>query len=170
MTIPKNCTFLFLLLCVVFWLLFSFPVAAQPEYTITETELEQLEITLQSLRKSSQTQERQIYGLNMSLKKAQKQVASLKTALQKAQKLQQNLTAQLEAEKQTSTALRKSYTTYEREQDALLSEKQKKIDMLTAKLYRRTIFLTLAICLLVIIGIIPLVKLYLKGKLKIPFP
>lgn len=159
--------------CFVFFclLLFPFfPAAAQPEYTITETELIELEKILQSLQSNNQTQEKQISGLNMSLKKAQKQVLNLKTALQKAQKLQQNLAAQLEAEEKTSTDLRKSYTAYEREQGILLSQKQKKIEKLESKLYRRTIFLMAATCLLVVIGIVPLVKLYRKGTLKLPFP
>ncbi len=152
------------------FVLFSFQLVPQQEYIITERELIELETICQNLQGINQTQEKQIYGLNMSLQKAKRQAANLKTALQKAQKLQQNLTTQLEAEKKASTDLLKSYNKYEKEQDAILTKKQKRIEGLKETVYRRTLALFIAIGIIACFGVALLVKLYMKGKLKIPFP
>ncbi len=145
---------LVLFLCV--YLFSSFQLVAQQEYIITEKELIELEEICQNLQGINRTQEKQISGLKVNLKKAQK--------------LQQSLTGQLEAQKKISTALQKSYTVYEKEQDAILTKKQKKIEQLKETVYRRTLALFIAIGIIVCFGVALLVKLYLKGKLKIPVP
>ncbi|CEM60585.1 conserved exported hypothetical protein [Treponema phagedenis] len=90
---------------------FCFPAAAhEAEYTISETELTQLEMICQNLETSKQAQ--------------QLLIQSLREKLNKAASLQASLKNQLQTERETLQSLKKSYSAYE-------SEAQKRVNELT---------------------------------------
>lgn len=88
---------------------FCFPAAAhEAEYTISETELTQLEMICQNLETSKQAQ--------------QLLIQSLREKLNKAASLQASLKNQLQTEREVLKSLKKSYSAYESEAQAALSK------------------------------------------------
>ena len=106
--------FAFLLVCVC-----CFSLAAQPEYTITESELERLETISTNWEKSRQ--------------RLQSQVASLKAKLNEALTKSETLNRQLSAERETSRNLRLSFNEYENAVQKELTKEKSKIENLQKK-------------------------------------
>ena len=163
---------LFLLFCLLVCSCFLsvFPAAAQEAvYTVTETELIELENILQTLQTNRQKQQLQVLILQERLKEAHSKAKSLQATLNKAEAKAKDLTSQLQTERTALTDLKASCTTYEQENTAALKAKQTEIDELKTSLYRRTIALVILSALLVGGVLFTVFKWYLKGKLRL-FP
>ena len=171
-----------------------FPVAAQErQYTITETELTQLERISESLAISKQNQqfqanslterlkaqerqakvlaerlkaqERQANSLTERLKAQERQAKTLAVSLQEVEQKAKALNSQLQMERASLKDLRTSYDKSEQEAAETIAEKQALIDEQKDKLHRRmiTIIILSGIISMVIIAIV--VKWFIKGKL-----
>lgn len=90
-----------LFLLVLSFMLAFLPAVQAQEYRITETELTQLESILTNWEHNKQS--------------LQLQVQKLKTELSEAHSLSESLNKQLRTERETSNALRQSYSKYEKE-------------------------------------------------------
>gem|GEM_PF-646464 len=170
------------------------PVAAQErQYTITETELTQLEIISESLARDRlnlqlqanslterlKAQERQAKALAVSLQQAEqkanslterlraqeRQAKTLAVSLQEVDQKAKALNSQLQMERASLKDLRTSYNKSEQEAAETIAEKQALIDEQKDKLHRRmiTIIILSGIISMVIIAIV--VKWFIKGKL-----
>jgi M24/M37 family peptidase len=159
---------MFLLFVVSVCCCLPFPVAAQErQYTITETELTQLEIISESLARDRlnlqlqanslterlRAQERQAKTLAVSLQQAEqkanslterlraqeRQAKTLAVSLQQAEQEAKALNSQLQMERASLKDLRTSYNKSEQEAAATIAEKQALIDEQKDKLHRRMI-------------------------------
>ncbi|MEL3905582.1 MAG: hypothetical protein P1P65_00930 [Treponema sp.] len=160
----------FVFFCVSVYCCFLFPAAAQEAvYTVTETELTELESILMSFQKNRQTQQSQVLSLQDRLKTAHERAHSLRMTLQKAEAQAKDLNSQLQTERTALADLKKSYNTYEAETAAALEAKQTEIEELKETVYRRTIALVVLSALLTVSALFTAFKWYLKGKLRL-FP
>ena len=131
-----------------------FPVAAQErQYTITETELTQLEIISESLARDRlnlqlqanslterlKAQERQANSLTERLRAQERQAKTLAVSLQEVDQKAKALNSQLQMERASLKDLRTSYNKSEQEAAATIAEKQALIDEQKDKLHRRMI-------------------------------
>jgi hypothetical protein len=156
------------------------PVAAQErQYTITETELTQLEIISESLARDRlnlqlqanslterlKAQERQAKVLAERLRAQERQAKTLAVSLQEVDQKAKALNSQLQMERASLKDLRTSYNKSEQEAAETIAEKQALIDEQKDKLHRRmiTIIILSGIISMVIIAIV--VKWFIKGKL-----
>ena len=140
----------FLFLCL---FVFCFSVlAAQMEYTITETELTRLEKISESWETSRRNQ--------------QLQVQSLKTRLTEALTRSEALKSQLQTERETLKNLRQSYAEYENGVNMELELKTKQIEKLKKTGYRLKLSLVIVSCILGFLILGGAMFLILKMKLK----
>ena len=117
-----------------------FPVAAQErQYTITETELTQLERISESLAISKQNQQLQANSLTERLRAQERQAKALAVSLQQAEQKAKALNSQLQTERVSLKDLRTSYNKSEQEAAKTIAEKQALIDEQKDKLHRRMI-------------------------------
>ena len=143
-----------------------FPVAAQErQYTITETELTQLEIISESLARDRLNLQLQANSLTERLKAQERQAKTLAVSLQEVEQKAKALNSQLQTERASLKDLRTSYNKSEQEAAETIAEKQALIDEQKDKLHRRmiTIIILSGIISMVIIAIV--VKWFIKGKL-----
>lgn len=129
-----------------------FPLAAQTEYTITETELTRLEKISESWETSRRNQ--------------QLQVQSLKTRLTEALTRSEALKSQLQTERETLKNLRQSYAEYENGVNMELELKTKQIEKLKKTEYRLKLSLVIVSCILGFLILGGAMFLILKMKLK----
>jgi len=116
------------------------PVAAQErQYTITETELTQLERISESLAISKQNQQLQANSLTERLRAQERQAKALAVSLQQAEQKAKALNSQLQMERASLKDLRTSYNKSEQEAAKTIAEKQALIDEQKDKLHRRMI-------------------------------
>ena len=116
------------------------PVAAQErQYTITETELTQLERISESLAISKQNQQLQANSLTERLRAQERQAKALAVSLQQAEQKAKALNSQLQTERASLKDLRTSYNKSEQEAAKTIAEKQALIDEQKDKLHRRMI-------------------------------
>ena len=116
------------------------PVAAQErQYTITETELIELERISESLAISKQNQQLQANSLTERLRAQERQAKVLAESLQQAEQKAKALNSQLQMERASLKDLRTSYNKSEQEAAATIAEKQALIDEQKDKLHRRMI-------------------------------
>ena len=142
------------------------PVAAQErQYTITETELIELERISESLAISKQNQQLQANSLTERLRAQERQAKTLAVSLQEVDQKAKALSSQLQMERASLKDLRTSYNKSEQEAAETIAEKQALIDEQKDKLHRRmiTIIILSGIISMVIIAIV--VKWFIKGKL-----
>lgn len=132
---------------------FVFPLAAQVEYTITETELTRLEKISESWETSRRNQ--------------QLQVQSLKTRLTEALTRSEALKSQLQTERETLKNLRQSYAEYENGVNMELELKTKQIEKLKKTGYRLKLSLVIVSCILGFLILGGTMFLILKMKLKL---
>ena len=117
-----------------------FPVAAQErQYTITETELTQLEIISESLARDRLNLQLQANSLTERLKAQERQAKTLAVSLQEVEQTAKALNSQLQTERASLKDLRTSYNKSEQEAAATIAEKQALIDEQKDKLHRRMI-------------------------------
>ena len=116
-----------------------FPVAAlEQQYTITETELTQLESISQSLAISRLDLQSQASGLAERLRAQESKAKTLAANLQQAEKTANTLNNQLQTERDTLKNLRTSYSAYEKEAAQKMAEMQTVIDKQRRKIHRLT--------------------------------
>ena len=116
------------------------PVAAQErQYTITETELTQLEIISESLARDRLNLQLQANSLTERLKAQERQAKTLAVSLQEVEQKAKALNSQLQTERASLKDLRTSYNKSEQEAAATIAEKQALIDEQKDKLHRRMI-------------------------------
>ena len=145
---------MFLLFVVSVFCCLLFPVAAQErQYTITETELTQLEIISESLARDRlnlqlqanslterlKAQERQANSLTERLRAQERQAKTLAVSLQEVDQKAKALNSQLQMERASLKGLRTSYNKSEQEAAETIAEKQALIDEQKDKLHRRMI-------------------------------
>lgn len=117
-----------------------FPVAAQErQYTITETELIELERISESLAISKQNQRLQANSLTERLRAQERQAKVLAVSLQQAEQKAKALNSQLQMERASLKDLRTSYNKSEQEAAETIAGKQALIDEQKDKLHRRMI-------------------------------
>ena len=117
-----------------------FQVAAQErQYTITETELTQLEIISESLARDKQNLQLQASSLTERLKAQERQAKTLAASLQEVEQKANGLRSQLQTERETLKALRQSYNAYEKEAAETIAKQQALINKQKDKLHRRMI-------------------------------
>ena len=117
-----------------------FPVAAQErQYTITETELTQLEIISESLARDRLNLQLQASSLTERLKAQERQAKTLAVSLQEVDQKAKALNSQLQMERASLKDLRTSYDKSEQEAAETIAEKQALIDEQKDKLHRRMI-------------------------------
>lgn len=117
-----------------------FPVAAQErQYTITETELTQLEIISESLARDRLNLQLQANSLTERLRAQERQAKTLAVSLQEVEQKAKALNSQLQMERASLKDLRTSYNKSEQEAAATIAEKQALIDEQKDKLHRRMI-------------------------------
>ena len=130
----------FLLFVVSVFCCLLFPVAAQErQYTVTETELTQLESISQSLQISKLDLQSQASGLAGRLKAQESKAKSLTEKLQQAENTANTLNNQLQTERDTLKNLRASYSAYEKEAARQIAEMQTVIDKQKDKIHRLTL-------------------------------
>ena len=176
-----------------------FQAAAQErQYTITETELTQLEIISESLAISKQNQqlqanslterlraqERQAKVLAVSLQQAEqkanslterlraqeRQAKTLAVNLQQAEQKAKALNSQLQTERASLKDLRTSYNKSEQEAAETIAEKQALIDEQKDKLHRRMIVIITLSGALALMIFAMAAKYFLKYKFSIFHP
>jgi len=131
---------MFLLFVVSVCCCLPFPVAAQErQYTITETELTQLEIISESLARDRLNLQLQANSLTERLRAQERQAKTLAVSLQQAEQEAKALNSQLQMERASLKDLRTSYNKSEQEAAATIAEKQALIDEQKDKLHRRMI-------------------------------
>ena len=152
-------TFLLYVLAVVCCL--CLPVAAQErQYTITETELIELERISESLAISKQNQQLQASSLAERLRAQERQAKALAMSLQEVEQKANALRSQLQTERETLKLLRQSYSAYEREAMQKMAEMQTVIDKQKGKIHRLRI--TVITLLTALIGVVVFALLKLK--------
>ena len=151
----------FLLFVVSVFCCLLFPVAAQErQYTVTETELTQLESISQSLQISRLDLQSQASGLAERLRAQESKAKTLAASLQQAEKTANTLNNQLQTERDTLKNLRASYSAYEKEAARQIAEMQTVIDKQKRKIHRLTA--TVITLLTVLVGFIVLAMIKLK--------
>ena len=156
---------IFLLCALSVFFLLLFPAAAQePEYVITEAELIRLESISENLARDRQSLQSQANALTERLRGQEKKAKTLAVSLQQAESKAKNLNSQLQTERETLTALRQSYSVYEREAAETIAKQQAIITKQKDKLHRRMIaVITLSVILTIILFAIG-AKYFLKYK------
>ncbi|MGI5075285.1 hypothetical protein E4N71_07510 [Treponema vincentii] len=140
---------------------FLFPAVAQePVYTVTETELTELESISQSLAISRQNLQSQASDLAERLRAQENKAKSLTEKLQQAENTANDLRNQLQTEQATLKNLRVSYSAYEKEAAQKMAEMQTVIDKQRRKIHRLTV--TVVTLLTVLVGFIVFAMIKLK--------
>ena len=152
----KDGLFLLSLLC---FCLFQ-AAAQERHYTITETELTQLERISENLRVSRQKLQSQASSLTERLRVQESKAKTLTEKLQQAESKVKTLNSQLQTERESLKALRQSYNVYEKEAAQQITEMQAVIDNQRQKLHRLTI--TVITLLTVVAGFVIFTMIKLK--------
>ncbi|UTC60411.1 hypothetical protein E4N70_02175 [Treponema vincentii] len=140
---------------------FLFPAVAQePVYTVTETELTELERISQSLAISRLDLQSQASGLAEQLRAQESKAKTLAASLQQAESKANTLNNQLQTERDTLKNLRVSYSAYEKEAARQMAEMQTVIDKQKDKIHRLTT--TIIALLTVLVGFIIFAMIKLK--------
>ena len=148
-----------------------FPVAAQErQYTITETELTQLEIISESLARDRLNLQLQANSLTERLKAQERQAKTLAVSLQEVEQKAKALNSQLQTERASLKDLRTSYNKSEQEAAATIAEKQALIDEQKDKLHRRMIVIITLSGALALMIFAMAAKYFLKYKFSIFHP
>ena len=162
-------TFLLYVLAVVCCL--CLPVAAQErQYTITETELIELERISESLAISKQNQQFQANSLTERLKAQERQAKTLAVSLQEVEQKAKALNSQLQTERASLKGLRTSYNKSEQEAAETIAEKQALIDEQKDKLHRRMIVIITLSGALALMIFAMAAKYFLKYKFSLFHP
>ena len=162
---------MFLLFVVSVFCCLHLPVAAQErQYTVTETELTQLESISQSLAISRLDLQSQASGLAERLKMQESKAKSLTEKLQKAESTASDLRNQLQTERESLKALRQSYNAYEKEATETIAKQQATIAKQKDTLHRRMIAIIILSSIISMIIIAIVVKWFIKGKLSFLCP
>ena len=160
---------LLLVLCVYGCLLFP-AVAQERLYTVTETELTQLEGISENLAKDKQNLQSQASSLTERLRAQEKKASNLAMSLQQAEQTAKDLKTQLQTERKTLKVLRQSYNAYEQEAAETIAKQQAIITKQKDKLHRRMIaVITLSAILTIILFVIG-AKYFLKYKISLFHP
>lgn len=160
---------LLLVLCVCCCL--PFPVAAQErQYTITETELTQLEIISESLARDRLNLQLQANSLTERLKAQERQAKTLAVSLQEVEQKAKALNSQLQTERASLKDLRTSYNKSEQEAAETIAEKQALIDEQKDKLHRRMIVIITLSGALALMIFAMAAKYFLKYKFSLFHP
>ena len=147
------------------------PVAAQErQYTITETELTQLERISENLAISKQNQQLQANSLTERLRAQERQAKALAVSLQQAEQKAKALNSQLQMERASLKDLRTSYNKSEQEAAATIAEKQALIDEQKDKLHRRMIVIITLSGALALMIFAMAAKYFLKYKFSLFHP
>lgn len=156
---------MFLLLVLSALCCWLFPAVAQERlYTVTETELTQLESISQSLAISRRNLLLQASDLTERLKAQEKKAKSLTEKLQQAESTANTLNSQLQTERAALKALRQSYSVYEKEAAETIAKQQAIITKQKDKLHRRMITIIILSGILIMIGLVTGMKYFLKVK------
>jgi M24/M37 family peptidase len=148
-----------------------FPVAAQErQYTITETELTQLERISESLARDRLNLQLQANSLTERLKAQERQAKTLAVSLQQAEQKAKALNSQLQMERASLKDLRTSYNKSEQEAAATIAEKQALIDEQKDKLHRRMIVIITLSGALALMIFAMAAKYFLKYKFSLFHP
>ena len=149
----------------------AFPAAAQEQlYTVTETELTQLEGISENLAKDKQNLQSQASSLTERLRAQEKKASNLAMSLQQAEQTAKDLKTQLQTERKTLKVLRQSYNAYEQEAAETIAKQQAIITKQKDKLHRRMIaVITLSAILTIILFVIG-AKYFLKYKISLFHP
>lgn len=151
----------FLLFVLSLFCFLRFQVAAQERlYTVTETELMQLENISKNLRISRQKLQSQASSLTERLRVQESKAKTLAANLQQAESTAKDLNSQLQTERATLKDLRKSYAAYEKEAARQIAEKQMEIDKQKHKI--RTLTVTVITLLTVLSGFVLMAIIKLK--------
>ena len=148
-----------------------FPVAAQErQYTITETELTQLEIISESLARDRLNLQLQANSLTERLKTQERQAKTLAVSLQEVEQKAKALNSQLQTERASLKDLRTSYNKSEQEAAETIAEKQALIDEQKDKLHRRMIVIITLSGVLALMIFAMAAKYFLKYKFSLFHP
>ena len=148
-----------------------FPVAAQErQYTITETELTQLERISESLARDRLNLQLQANSLTERLKAQERQAKTLAVSLQQAEQKAKALNSQLQMERASLKGLRTSYNKSEQEAAETIAEKQALIDEQKDKLHRRMIVIITLSGVLALMIFAMAAKYFLKYKFSLFHP
>ena len=143
-----------------------FQAAAQERlYTVTETELTQLESISQSLAISRQSLLLQASDLTERLKAQEKKAKSLTEKLQRAESTASTLNSQLQTERESLTSLTESYNKYVKDTSETIAKKQALIDEQKDTLHRRMVTIIILSGLLIMIVVAIGVTWFINGKL-----
>ena len=145
--------------------LISPAVAQERLYTVTETELTQLESISENLKISRQNLLLQASDLTERLKAQESKAKSLTEKLQKAESTASNLRNQLQTERESLKALRQSYNAYEKETADTIAKQQALIDEQKDTLHQRMIAIIILSGLLIMIVVAIGVTWFINGKL-----
>ena len=149
----------------VFCCLISPAVAQERLYTVTETELTQLESISENLKISRQNLLLQASNLTERLRAQESKAKSLTEKLQTAESTANILRSQLQTERASLKALRQSYNTYEKEASETIAKQQAIINKQKDKLHRRMIAIIILSGLLIMIVVAIGVTWFINGKL-----
>lgn len=131
---------MFLLFVVSVFCCLLFPAVAQePVYTVTETELTELERISQSLAINRLDLQSQASGLAERLRAQESKAKTLAASLQQAENKANTLNSQLQTERDTLKNLRTSYNKSEQEAAETIAKKQALIDEKKDTIHRLTI-------------------------------
>ena len=161
----------FLLFFLSLFCFLRFQVAAQERlYTVTETELTQLESISKNLRISRQKLQSQANDLTERLRVQESKAKTLTEKLQQAESTANSLNSQLQTERDTLKNLRTSYNKSEQEAAETIAEKQALIDEQKDKLHRRMITIIVLSAALILIGVATGIKYLVKFKFSLLHP
>ena len=151
---------MFLLFVVSVCCCLPFPVAAQErQYTITETELIELERISESLARDRLNLQSQASGLAERLRAQESKAKTLAASLQQAENKANTLNNQLQTERASLKDLRTSYNAYEKEAMQKMAEMQTVIDKQKGKIHRLRITVITLLTALIGVVVFALVKL-----------
>nr|DAI23562.1 MAG TPA: vesicle-associated membrane protein 2 [Caudoviricetes sp.] len=152
---------MFLLFVVSVFCCLLFPAVAQERlYTVTETELTQLESISENLKISRRNLLLQVSDLTERLKAQEKKAKSLTEKLQQAESTASTLNSQLQTERESLTSLTESYNKYVKDTSETIAEKQALIDEQKDTLHRRMV--TIIILSTALVGFIIFAMIKLK--------
>ena len=154
----------------VFCCLISPAVAQERLYTVTETELTQLESISENLKISRRNLLLQASDLTERLKAQEKKAKSLTEKLQKAESTASTLNSQLQTERESLTSLTESYNKYVKDTSETIAEKQALIDEQKDKLHRRMIVIITLSGALALMIFAMAAKYFLKYKFSLFHP
>lgn len=156
---------MFLLFVVSVFCCLLFPAVAQERlYTVTETELTQLESISENLKISRRNLLLQASDLTERLKAQEKKAKSLTEKLQQAESTANTLNSQLQTERESLTSLTESYNKYVKDTSETIAEKQALIDEQKDTLHRRMIAIIILTGILALIAVVTIAKYFLKYK------